>query len=235
MRPGGEGWRITLRVRLMHAQVRRMILASQRWDEAAWGHPINQHDLVATALLFSVVTLEGLRLLGVDVTPEESDDFMHLWRWVSTLMGVDPLLIPVTEAEGFRLGTLMAATQAPPDADSRALTAALLESGTSHPDPGERARAHKTQGLAYALCRHLVGEELGDQLGVPRTRERFLLPPAIAVIRGLERAQKRSPWLRQALSERGERYWDLVLRKGLIYATTDFQIPDRLSTRYGPG
>ena len=146
LRPGGAGWRITLRVRLMHAQVRRMISASGRWDGAAWGLPINQHDLVATSLLFSVVTLGGLRALGLDVSRDEADDFMHLWRWTAHVMGVDPALVPTTEPEGYRLGELIAATQAPPDDDSRALTAALIEHGLVHPDPKARDRAPSDPG-----------------------------------------------------------------------------------------
>src|SRR5262245_58628158 len=57
MRPFGEGWQITLKVRLIHAQVRRMLLASSRWDHGAWGHPINQHDLAGTTLLFSAAMI----------------------------------------------------------------------------------------------------------------------------------------------------------------------------------
>jgi hypothetical protein len=229
VRPGHDGWRITLRVRLMHAQVRRMILASGRWRADEWGHPINQHDLVATSLLFSVVTLGGLRAFGVDISQQESDDFMHLWRWVAWLMGVDEQLIPVTEAEAFRLGTLIADTQGPPDEDSRLLTSALLESGTIHPDAVERERAKKTLGLGRAICRHMVGDALADQLGLPKTRERYFLPPAIAAIRGLERARKRSARIEESLVERGGRYWDSVLKKGLLYATLDFSLPDRLA------
>jgi len=228
MHVGADGWRITLRVRLMHAQVRRMILASPSWKRDEWGHPINQHDMVATSLLFSVVTLGGLRSLGIDVSQEESDDFMHLWRWVAQLMGTDPALIPSTEAEGVRLGDLIAATQGPPDADSIALTAALLEHATEHPDLQERERARKTLGLARALCRHLVGEELADQLGVPRTKERFLLPPAIAAVRALEAARRRSARIEASLVESGGRYWDMVLKKGLAYATMDFSLPTSL-------
>ncbi len=228
LRVGAEGWRITLRVRLMHAKVRRMILASSSWQPAAWGHPINQHDMVATALLFSVVTLGGLRLMGLEISEQESADFMHLWRWVSELMGVDPALVPGTEAEAQRLAELIAATQGAPDQDSRALTAALLEHGLTHPDRIERERARRTLGITRALCRHLVGDSLADQLGVARTKERFLIPPALAAIRGLERARQKSALLESSALQQGTRYWDLVLEKGLAYATMDFGLPERL-------
>lgn len=229
LQPGEAGWRITLRVRLMHAKVRRMILASSSWRMADWGLPINQHDMVATALLFSTVTLEGLRRLGLHIEPDEADDFMHLWRWTSHLIGVDPALVPGTFAEGMRLGELIAATQGPPDDDSRALTLALLEHGLTHPDRVERERAGKTIGLARAIARHLLGDEVAGQLGLAPARERFLLPPAIAIVRGMERARRRSPTLEERLVQAGERYWDDVLRKGLAFATIDFAMPERLA------
>ncbi len=230
MRPGGQGWKITLRVRLMHARVRQMIEQSGAWRAAEWGAPINQHDMVATSLLFSSVTLEGLRALGVQISPRESDEFMHLWRWVSQLIGVEPGLMPANEDEGHRLGELIAATQAPPDEDSRALTAALIEHALSHPDPEERRRAAQTLGLGRAICRRLLGDELADQLAIPRTRERFLLPPAIATIKAVERARARSPRLEERMVARGERYWDTVVDKGLAYATNDFALPATLRT-----
>lgn len=82
MRPGGDGLKITLKVRIMHAHVRRMLLRSGRWDTATWGAPINQHDMAATTLLFSLVVLEGLRRFGFALEPEEAERYMHLWRYV---------------------------------------------------------------------------------------------------------------------------------------------------------
>src|ERR1019366_7251220 len=101
---------------LIHAQVRRMIVKSGRWDFEAWGEPINQHDLVGTALLFSLVVLEGLRQLGAHIAPEEAQAYMHLWRYSSHLMGVDPELMPTSEAEARSVGDLLAATVGEPDA-----------------------------------------------------------------------------------------------------------------------
>jgi hypothetical protein len=145
-------------------------------------------------------------------------------------MGVDPELTPTTEAEALRLGMLIAATQGRPDDDSRALTAALLESGLSHPDLKERALAQKRFGLGRAICRHLVGDKIADELAIPRARERLYLPPAIATIRAIEHARKRSRIIEDELVRRGERYWDFVLKKGLLYATVDFSLPSRLAT-----
>ena len=125
MHPHGQGWQGALRVRLVHAHVRRMIGRTGLWDDA-WGTPINQHDEAGTSLLFSVAVLGGLRRLGVRIAPEEAERYVQLWRWTGWLMGVDAELLPASEAEGERLGALITATQGDPDDDSRRLTRALL-------------------------------------------------------------------------------------------------------------
>src|ERR1700733_5498854 len=130
LRPQGEGYRISLKVRLIHAQVRRLILRSGRWDSGAWGEPVNQHDQVGTLLLFSLLVLDGLRQLGLRISSEDAEAYMQLWRYSGTLMGVDTELVPTTESEARRLADLIAATQDEPDADSRLLTHALLNTSS---------------------------------------------------------------------------------------------------------
>ena len=35
----GDGWKLSVRIRLIHAQLRRLLSASEEWDEEAWGAP----------------------------------------------------------------------------------------------------------------------------------------------------------------------------------------------------
>ncbi len=95
----GDGYQITLKVRYMHAQVRRMIERSGRWQREAWGRPINQHDMAGTTLLFSLVVVDGLRKLGAHIPRAAADDYLHLWRVIGRLMGVDAELLPTCEAD----------------------------------------------------------------------------------------------------------------------------------------
>lgn len=229
MRPGNEGWGITLKVRLMHAQVRRMVLASGRWRPELWGAPINQHDMVATTLLFSWVTITGLRTLGLSIRREEADDYMHLWRWIGVVIGVDPELLPATEREGRDLAELIRLTQGPPDEDSRRLVDALMRAGErGGATVEERARARRMRPFAYGLCRVLVGDELADALGVPRTRWVHAATAIRRAVSAVEVARRRSPRLERAFVEIGERYWDTVTTRGLGGATAEFGLPDRL-------
>ncbi len=103
----GDAFAITVRVRLMHAQVRSMLRKSPMWKTDQWGEPINQHDMAATILLFSLVFMVGVRKLGLETDPEEADSFMHLWRYGGHLMGVDPEILPTSEFDGWGLAQLI--------------------------------------------------------------------------------------------------------------------------------
>ena len=67
MRPGGldaggRGVRTARKVRLMHAAIRRLILARSEpaWDASSLGVPINQEDLAGTLLTFAWLPLDAL-------------------------------------------------------------------------------------------------------------------------------------------------------------------------------
>lgn len=89
MRRGGDGWKLTVHVRLMHALVNDTFEHNGRWDSTEWGLPINQADLAATLNLFSGALLMGVRALGVPVNRADSRALMHLWKYVGWLIGVD--------------------------------------------------------------------------------------------------------------------------------------------------
>ncbi|MDD9348529.1 oxygenase MpaB family protein, partial [Mumia sp.] len=68
--PYGEGWRLTVHVRAMHALVNHTF--EPTWDVPRWGLPINMTDQAATLGLFDGVLLIGVRALGVPVTRDEA-------------------------------------------------------------------------------------------------------------------------------------------------------------------
>lgn len=198
---GGAGFAICVRVRLMHAKVRRLIVKSGRWDRAAWGEPINQHDMLATSMLFSEVFVDGLRQFGLQVTPAEGEDWLHLWRWASVILGVDPELLPVTETEATRMMMLVKLTQEPPDEDSRRLVRGILEAPDAKRWPGG-------QRLAEGFCRALLGEDLADGLQLPRTPFRHAVRAASLVVGPVDRVRARSRTVERWLVRFGHQYWD---------------------------
>lgn len=211
MRPGGEGFKTTLRVRLVHAQMRRVLYASERWNDASWGAPINQADMAYANVLFSVYPLDWLRAMGVRFTAEESDAAMQLWRWSAHVMGVDPALAPATEAEAKRLGALYEMTTDTPDDDSRALVNALATAGEKilrayaarASEPLAAKLAPLLPDMITSVIRFFVGPERAAHLGLPETGNRAIVPLLRALI-----AQS------EVIRSRSARADDLALRVG---------------------
>lgn len=229
MRPFADGWQITVKVRLIHAQVRRMILRSRKWNEGAWGAPVNQHDMAGTTLLFSVAIIDGLRKLGVQIGADEAERYVHLWRWVGHVIGVDAELLPASEQDAMRLADLIAATMAPPDEDSRGLTKALFDAAwTGAVTPKQKREAARKVLFGTTLCRELIGDELADALRVPNNTARYAMPIVKRLVRGVERFTRAVPFGERGAIAAGSHYWDRVVEIGLQGATYEFSLPSRL-------
>jgi mpaB/rubber oxygenase-like protein len=227
--PGAPGWVAAARVRLMHAQIRRLLRGSPRWDADAWGAPINQVDMAGTVLLFSLVLVDGLRMLGFRIGREECEDALHLWRIAGWALGVEPELLCATEPEARLLWELLEATQEPPDADSAELARALLESPLHEArSEAERARAERFLPLAYGVGRHLVGDRYADLLGYPRTPWRLVAPALRTLISGTGRLVGRLPGIDRLTLEAGLRYWRRTVEAGLGGDEARFELPRRV-------
>lgn len=226
----GEGFAITVKVRVMHAQVRRLLRRSGRWRSEAWGEPVNQHDMVGTILVFSLAMVDGLRALGFRMTDDEIDAYVQLWRYVAHVMGVHPELNFASEREGRRLGDVIAAFQGPADDDARALVAALFTSGLG--DPQNRAEAMFLRGyrrVVMGLSRGLVGDDVADAVSLPNDLFRYTLPAIRPAIGAAERIRERSTLIQRFAIAAGDYRWKRVVRIGLREGEPDFRPPDRLA------
>jgi hypothetical protein len=136
MRPGGldpdgPGVRTARKVRLMHAAIRRLILARSEpaWDAVSLGMPINQEDLAGTLVTFAWLPLDALARIGVRIAGADRDAWVETWGLVGRLLGVREELIPRDAAEAEALTRTIQARQVRPELpnrDGRELTAALL-------------------------------------------------------------------------------------------------------------
>jgi ER-bound oxygenase mpaB/B'/Rubber oxygenase, catalytic domain len=192
VRPGqlhrdAPAWHGTVRVRLVHARVRRALRASDRWDDRAWGAPINQADQAMTVLEFCHLPLRMLRLLGVRFDEDELDGVRALWRYVGHLIGVPASINPAGEAESSRLFELIELTRDPPDADSIALVAATL--GSTHVGATgrvERLSASALETLERALAWHHLPDGQLERLRFPTVQSRGAVPVLSGAVRAGE-------------------------------------------------
>ncbi|KAL2129869.1 hypothetical protein VTI74DRAFT_7200 [Chaetomium olivicolor] len=93
LRPGGKGFASSIRVRFLHASVRRRILSLARsnpsyYPLSAHGIPINDLDSLATILAFSAALVWiAFPRQGIFLRSHEAEDYLALWRYVAHLLG----------------------------------------------------------------------------------------------------------------------------------------------------
>ena len=190
MAPGGEGWRSSLRVRLVHALLRRHLLESEEWDVDAWGVPISASAMMATAIGgFAIVPQRALTDVGAGATAADCEARTALWRWVGYVMGVPPALLPANWREAERLIETLSVFDHGPNDDGPALMHALTRYGLPLeellPAWGVGAARLALTPMIEALVRRWLGEAASDALGVGRTPIVHLVPLARPLVRSL--------------------------------------------------
>ena len=210
----GEGWRLSVHVRIMHAFVNYQLERDPDWEWDFRGVPINAYDRAGTIGSFSTSYLMQARALGIRIPRADAAAIMHLWSYVGWLMGVEERWLPRTERVGRRvLANVIAGFSAPEEA-SRQLGAGLI--GMHDHAPGIsrwRRRYERERALSVATYLNL-GHGMRD-VGQPA---RLPWYPALRIPANLFWTQvvARLPGGRQALDRRAERA--LVRMERLQYA-----------------
>jgi ER-bound oxygenase mpaB/B'/Rubber oxygenase, catalytic domain len=229
MAKGAQGFKSAVKVRMMHAHVRLMLDRSPKWKHDVWGLPINQADLVATNTLFSAVYLSGLRVLGLQISDEESLGVTHLWRYIGYLMGVDEALLPTNEEEGTRMAWLSGVTQPPADEDSRLLGQALMNVPLERAEtPVEKIAAHLEMQVRSGLTRIILGDNAGDDLGLPDTPLKYGIAFTTPIIFGMETIRRLVPGLTNIAVLIGDRWQRGMVEKPLAGKPATFVPPESL-------
>ena len=212
---GSEGWRQSIRVRQVHTIVRQGLLKGQfksqqagsstdqtpslathaladgSWNSGYWGIPINQTDMVATHLQFSLLIMRGLRLLGARISEEEAQGILHLWNMASYWMGVDLQRLPSDETACWEwLYTYLSIQQL--DFDLGKPSARALHDLPSQIMGEDNRRGQFVELVNASVTRTLVGDDIGDGLELPKSRLRFGILTAVPILFGLDTARLHS-------------------------------------------
>lgn len=188
------GFKQTIRVRLVHAKVRRMLSRSDRWDREQWGSPINQANMSGTTMLFSYALLQGLRRLGFQFSRDEADALMHVWRYAGWLNGVNEELLFDEEDSAAKLWEMGNFVQPNADDAGRALARALSEVPAQHArNAPERAIGRFMIRYMNGMTRALNGDEFADDLGIGDRHWRYALVPTRAFVGAAEALRRSLP------------------------------------------
>ena len=142
--PAGGGVAQAIKVRLIHATIRYLVLrggvadalvAPRRlprlatppqgtmfqalyalgWDVDSRGLPCNQEELAYTLLTFNYVFLHGLRRLGLRAKHHDEDAYIHTWNVLGHVLGIERDLMSETMADAAtRFAAIQAATRTQP-------------------------------------------------------------------------------------------------------------------------
>lgn len=167
IKPGGEGFASSIRVRLLHAAVRQRIvkLANQRpsyFNLEEWGIPINDLDQIATISTFSssLIWLSFPRQ-GIFLSGREIDDYIALWRYIAYLLGTPDEYFSTRSKAKAAMETLFYNEVDPSDM-SKTMANNIIYALKEEPP------TYVSADMLVASARWLNGNELSDRLGLKR-------------------------------------------------------------------
>lgn len=205
---GSEGWRQSIQVRQIHTLVRQNLLKGKgnaatgvipnaeqhhnpdgSWNTDYWGIPINQTDMIATHLQFSLLIMRGLRLLGARISTEEAEGILHLWNLASYWMGVDLDRLPKDEAACWEwLYTYLSIQQL--DFKMGQPLARALHDLPRQLMGEDNRRGRFVEMVNASVTRTLVGDDIGDGLDLPKSKIRFGVLSSVPILFALDTARQ---------------------------------------------
>ena len=163
----GDGWKLSLRIRIVHARLRRLLNNSEDWDKEAWGEPINAAHLGYAVSAFSARLLKHMKTLGATYNKEEYDSFMAVWRYSGHIMGIPQTILFQDADEALKLWRIALMCEPDPPTESIVMAHALVNSAPLIAGATEPEARRSLARYVYRLSRGLIGKEFAESLMYP--------------------------------------------------------------------
>ena len=174
MSPLGDGWKLTIRVRLVHAQSRLLIGESDEWHRERYGLPISAATVFLAGAAFSGRLMQHVATLGGDFSREEREAYVHVWRYTGLLIGIPPELLFRDEASAVRAFELGKICEPPPDEDAIIMANSIVNSAPLVVGINDPAERRKLARYVYQVSRELIGNDLADAFLFPKHRRKVV-------------------------------------------------------------
>jgi hypothetical protein len=253
--PAGGGIAQVLKVRLIHATIRHLILhgspeeaegrlvaptrvtvprglhqalLAMGWDVARQGMPCSQLELAYTLLTFHYVFLAGMRTLGEPLTPAQQEAWLHAWNVAGHVLGIHDDLMPhgMAAAQAQFEGIQAFAADGRVEPDVRPpLGRALMDA------MARSIRLPVLRHLPVTMTQWLVGPRVARAIGVDQRvglLTRIVFTVGRLVVRAID-GVLRLAWPRFSLTRMFTRVVGYhLLTRFLLDQTRPLQLPDEL-------
>lgn len=195
MQRDNDGWKLSVRIRFVHARIRCLLAHSGQWNHEAWGVPLSAANLGFAISVFSKRLLDHAVLVGAEFTEEEKISVIDVWRYAGYLMGIPETILYRNRQEAEEIYQIAHLCEPPLDADSIKMANALIQSIPSVAGIEEPSEQKKTITLAYRISRALIGNQLADQFEYPNSSTVGTLL-VFRLKQHIQRWMKGSQWVR---------------------------------------
>ena len=167
LKPGGKGFVSSVRVRLLHATVRRRImdLAKQRpdyYNTKEWGVPINDLHQIGTIDAYSTALVYmSLPRQGIYLSEQQAADYLAVWRWIGYIMGT-PVDWMASPAQAKAMMESVVTSEMNPSRCSQIIANNILTAEANTPP----MKASRPMLAAWAY--RLNGDKLGEGLAIDK-------------------------------------------------------------------
>ena len=172
----GDGWRLSVRIRLVHAKVRQLFNESDEWDSEAQGVPLSAAQVGYALTAFSARMLQHMKGLGASYDDTERDGFMAVWRYSGHLMGIPETILYHDYADALELFRIGGLCEPDPGMESVALANSLVNSAPVVAGITEPAARRKLAKYVFLVSRAMIGNPMADQLQYPPNHTFGVLP-----------------------------------------------------------
>ena len=172
----GDGWRLSVRIRLVHAKVRQLFNDSDEWDTEAAGVPISAAQVGFALTSFSARMLQHMKSLGASYDVSERDGFMAVWRYSGYLMGIPETILYSDYDDALELFRVGGLCEPDPGMECIVLANSLVNSAPVVAGITEPAARRKLAKYVFLVSRAMIGSPMADSLQYPPNHTFGVLP-----------------------------------------------------------
>ena len=222
----GDGWKLSVRIRLIHAQVRHLLRNSEDWEADIYGMPLSAAQMAFSSAAFSALLLKKVEMLGLRLDRTARDGFMDIWRYTAWLLGVPEEMLFRDYDDAMELCRVGFMCEPPPGLEAIAMANGLINSAPSFVGATDPATRREFTSYVYRVSRALIGNALADQLRFPKQRTGRLLTVMRWQLRFRNLLDRFLP--RRADSRHSGNFITLLERAVVDEAGISYRLPDNL-------